>query len=64
MAAFAYDVSVLPEEEREFRMEGEKADVRIPLVAKKVLFAVIPKKSDPIRGHIWVQGYLTDGDIA
>ena len=137
MAAFAYDASVLPEEERKFRMEGEKAaecrkrmgkepefdengnvkplifhmdemvaffqqsraypddaefqspvfddpvefdrfgtsfykltvaiarddeDVRIPLVAKKALFAVIPKKSDPIRGRIWVQGYLAGSD--
>ena len=37
-------------------------DVRIPLVAKKALFAVIPKKSDPIRGRIWVQGYLAGSD--
>lgn len=37
-------------------------DVRIPLVAKKTLFTVAPKKSDPVRGHIWLQGYLADGD--
>ena len=138
MAAFAYNVAIIPEEEREFRMEGEKAidyqkrlgnepefdengkvkpvifrmdemvaffqqsraypddaefqspvfddpvefvrfgtsfykltvaiardddDIRIPLVAKKTLFSLIPKKSDPIRGRIWVQGYLADGDM-
>lgn len=32
--------------------------VRIPLYARKDLFASTPKKNDPVRGHFWLQGRL------
>ena len=132
LAAFAYNAKVVPEKDREFRMEGEAAakyrrdlgeeptfepdgsispvvfrtdkmvayfsgseaypddaefqspvfkrvesfkkfgadfyrleiaiarddvDVTVPLIAKKSLFEVRPKKGDPVRGHLWLQGY-------
>lgn len=36
------------------------AEVRIPLYARSEIFAARPHKGDPIRGHMWLHGYLVD----
>ena len=46
----------------EVAVARDEEDVRIPLVARQSLFARKPVKSDPVRGRVWVQGYLEDGD--
>ena len=35
-------------------------DVVVPLIAKQSLFSTKPRKKEPIRGHLWLQGYLAD----
>ena len=39
--------------------EQTDESVRIPLYARKNLFAATPKRNDPIRGHFWLQGRLS-----
>ena len=46
----------------EVAVARDEEDVRIPLVVRQSLFARKPVKSDPVRGRIWVQGYLEDGE--
>lgn len=41
----------------EIAIAREDSDVIVPLIAKQSLFAAKPKKGDPIRGHLWLQGY-------
>lgn len=43
---------------------GDSPDVVIPLVAKTSLFSVKPKANDPVRGHLWLQGYCMDANRA
>ena len=38
----------------------DDVEVRIPLYARSDIFAVRPHKGDPIRGHMWLHGYLVD----
>lgn len=38
----------------------EALEVRIPLYARSEIFATRPHKGDPIRGHMWLHGYLID----
>lgn len=38
--------------------ETEAGDVRVPLYARSEIFAKRPRKGDPIRGHIWLHGYM------
>lgn len=41
------------------RSTGENEDeVRIPLYARSEIFEKRPRKGDPIRGHVWVHGYM------
>ena len=51
LAAFAYDAQVLPDKDREFR---------IPMIARKSLFDVVPETDDPVRGMLWLQGYCAE----
>lgn len=46
----------------EVAIARDEEDVRIPLVARRNLFERKPEKFAPVRGRIWVQGYLEDGD--
>lgn len=46
----------------EIAVARDEEEVRIPLVARQSLFARKPMKSKPVRGHLWVQGYLENGD--
>jgi len=38
----------------------DEEDVVIPMVARKSLFAEVPKAKDPVRGVLWLQGYCID----
>lgn len=44
----------------EIAIARDESDIRIPLIAKQSLFSVKPKKGDPIRGHLWLQGYCIE----
>ncbi len=46
----------------EIAIARDSEDVRIPLVARQSFFTRKPVESDPVRGRLWVQGYLADGD--
>jgi len=35
-------------------------DVVIPLVVRKSLMKEVPKKGDPVRGTMWLQGYCVE----
>ncbi len=41
----------------EIAIARDDVDVTVPLIAKKSLFETRPKKGDPVRGHLWLQGY-------
>ena len=41
----------------EIAIARDDADVTVPLIAKKSLFGTRPQKGDPVRGHLWLQGY-------
>lgn len=38
----------------------DENDVLVPLFAKKSLFARLPTKNDPIRGRLWLQGFIKE----
>lgn len=38
----------------------DDVEVRIPLYARSEIFGTRPHKGDPIRGHMWLHGYLDD----
>lgn len=40
--------------------EGAGPEVRIPLYARSDIFSQRPHKDDPIRGHMWLHGYLAE----
>jgi len=43
------------------RADGDQdAEVRIPLYARSEIFSQRPHKDDPIRGHMWLHGYLAE----
>ena len=44
----------------EIAIAREDSDVVVPLIAKQSFFSVKPRKGDPIRGHLWLQGYCLD----
>lgn len=44
----------------EIAIAREDSDVVVPLIAKQSFFPVKPRKGDPIRGHLWLQGYCLD----
>ena len=41
----------------EIAIAREDSDIIVPLLAKQSLFPVKPRKGDPVRGHLWLQGY-------
>lgn len=41
----------------EIAIAREERDITVPLIAKKSLLGTRPKKGDPVRGHLWLQGY-------
>ena len=41
----------------EIAIAREDSDIIVPLLAKQSLFPVKPRMGDPIRGHLWLQGY-------
>lgn len=41
-------------------VETEGLEVRIPLYARQEIFSQRPHKGDPIRGHMWLHGYLEE----
>lgn len=44
----------------EVAIARENSDVIVPLIAKQSLFPVKPRNGDPVRGHLWLQGYCLD----
>ena len=44
----------------EIAIAREDSDVIVPLLVKQSFFPVKPRKGDPIRGHLWLQGYCLD----
>ena len=44
----------------EIAIAREDSDVIVPLLVKQSFFPVKPRKADPIRGHLWLQGYCLD----
>lgn len=38
---------------------SDEEKILIPLIAKKSLFAEVPKENDPLRGMVWLQGYCS-----
>ena len=44
----------------EIAIAREDSDIVVPLIAKQSFFSGKPQKGDPIRGHMWLQGYCVD----
>ena len=44
----------------EIAIAREDSDIVVPLIARQSLFATKPRKGDPIRGHLWLQGRLAE----
>jgi len=44
----------------EIAIARDDSDVIVPLIAKQSFFSAKPRKGDPVRGHLWLQGYLIE----